>query len=108
MPRGREEAIWEGKVARGSLYVPHVLYMPILYIHHLLTLLTLAAGSVQAADLLLFLVLDMGLPASVKPPLGPSECRRVKRWYAAIRLRQYACMSALNWANSGGAIGGPS
>jgi hypothetical protein len=51
---------------------------------------------VQAADLLLFLLLGMQLPWQVLPALPATDTARLRRWYAAIRLRQFACMSALN------------
>lgn len=51
---------------------------------------------VQAADLLLFLLSELAPVAAVKPQLCAADAARVHKYYAAVKMRQRACMAMLN------------
>ena len=50
----------------------------------------------RAADLLLLLLTDVPAVAAVKPALPAQDQQRLFRYYAAIKLRQSACIAMLN------------
>jgi hypothetical protein len=50
----------------------------------------------QAADLLLFLLVDVPAVGAAKPRLNEADRARVHSCYAAVKMRQAACMTELN------------
>jgi hypothetical protein len=82
-----------GKVRCSFTHCPglqthHVCYFNVLTLPRLCPL--------QAADLLLFLLLDLPSTARTKPRMTAMDAVRVHSCYAAARMRQRACMAQLS------------
>eukprot|EP00798_Chlamydomonas_sp_ICE-L_P022284 gene22284-29361_t len=50
----------------------------------------------KAADLLLFLLVDVPAVSEIKPKLGLADEQRIYKYYAAVKMRQCSCMAAFN------------